>query len=226
MTDSVSLPHSMQPLSMADGAALGLMLSACRTGDSPQSMATSTTDASVTASSATDTLRPVVATAAVLNDSDDPAIWIDTLNPSRSLVIGTDKGDSTGVAFGGKLIGITVAAERGTRSLRIFRLRLRFACRFLVHNAAEGVCRAHEPGLPTAWQPYMTVVTRVRTRGPSPVLSAIALSTVTTRANLYGVAVHPATIVHFGSSAGRLSRFSSALTARRSTFHTRSSCVV
>ncbi len=96
MTDSVSLPHSMQPLSMADGAALGLMLSACHTGDSPQSMATSTTDASVTASSATDTLRPVVVTAAALNDSDDPALWIDTLNPSRSLGIGTDNGDSTG----------------------------------------------------------------------------------------------------------------------------------
>ena len=96
---------------MADGAALGLILSACRTADSPQSMATATTVAAVTASSATDTLLPVVATAAVLNDSDDPAIWIDTLNSSRSLVIGTDKGDSTGVAFGGKLIGITVAAE-------------------------------------------------------------------------------------------------------------------
>lgn len=100
-----------------------------------------------------DTLRPVVVTAAVLNDSDDPAIWIDTLNPSRSLVIGTDKGDSTGglyvfsldgridstrtrrplkrpnnvdvitgVPFMGQQIDVAVTAERGTQSLRIFRL--------------------------------------------------------------------------------------------------------
>lgn len=151
MTDSVSMPHSMQPLSMAAGAALGLMLSACHTGDSPQSMATSTTDASVTASSATDTLHPVVVTAAVLNDSDDPVIWIDTLNPSRSLVIGTGKGDSTGVAFGGELIDTIVAAERGTGSRRIF-----------------GVAGALHDGR------HARAYTRT-----VPVLSAIALSTVT-----------------------------------------------
>ena len=45
-------------------------------------------------------------------------------------------------------------------------------------------------------------------------------------ADLHGVAVHPATTVHFGSSAGRLSRFNSAFTAARSTFHTVSSFVV
>ena len=128
-------------------AVLGLLLSACRTGESPPASATAA------ATTLADTLRPVVVTDAVLNDSDDPAIWIDTVNPSRSLVIGTDKGDSTGglyvftldgridstrtrrplkrpnnvdiitgVSLGGKLIDIAVTAERGTMALRIFRL--------------------------------------------------------------------------------------------------------
>lgn len=81
----------MKRLSQVALLLLGCVLSACRSSESPPSSA-----ASSTASSVGDTLRPVVVTAAVLNDSDDPAIWIDTVNPSRSLVIGTDKGDSTG----------------------------------------------------------------------------------------------------------------------------------
>jgi 3-phytase len=32
----------------------------------------------------------------VLNDTDDPAIWINFDDPSKSLILGTDKGDSTG----------------------------------------------------------------------------------------------------------------------------------
>lgn len=100
-----------------------------------------------------DTLQPVVITAPVANDSDDPAIWLDTTDLSRSLVLGTDKGDSTGgvyvfdldgrmdrtrtrvpmrrpnnvdviggLLFAGRPIDIAVAAERGTMSLRVFRL--------------------------------------------------------------------------------------------------------
>jgi len=138
----------VQPSSLTAVAVLGLLLSACRSGESPPATATSTAT-----TPAADTLRPVVITSAVLNDSDDPAIWIDSLDPSRSLIIGTDKGDSTGglyvftldgridstrtrrplkrpnnvdivtgVSLGGKLIDIAVTAERGTMSLRIFRL--------------------------------------------------------------------------------------------------------
>ena len=81
----------MKPLLQAASLLLGCVLSACRGSESPPPSAASSTVTSVG-----DTLRPVVVTAAVLNDSDDPAIWIDTVNPSRSLVIGTDKGDSTG----------------------------------------------------------------------------------------------------------------------------------
>jgi 3-phytase len=58
-----------------------------------------------------DTLRATVVTAAVLNDSDDPAIWIDTLNPSRSLIIGTDKGDSTGGLYAFTLDGLIDTAR-------------------------------------------------------------------------------------------------------------------
>jgi len=102
---------------------------------------------------AADALVPVVITEPVPNDSDDPAIWLDTLDLARSLILGTDKGDSTGGVFvfnlegridaqrsrhpmrrpnnvdvisgvplGGRLVDIAVAAERGTMSLRVFRL--------------------------------------------------------------------------------------------------------
>lgn len=43
-----------------------------------------------------DALTATVVTQAVENDSDDPAIWIDTVDASRSLIVGTDKGDTTG----------------------------------------------------------------------------------------------------------------------------------
>ncbi|MES3034357.1 MAG: phytase [Gemmatimonadota bacterium] len=43
-----------------------------------------------------DTLRPVVITDTLPGDSDDPAIWVNGASPGSSLVLGTDKGDSTG----------------------------------------------------------------------------------------------------------------------------------
>lgn len=69
------------------GAVVGVVLVACGPSD---------TGRAATAAAASDTLQPTIVTAPVVNDSDDPAIWIDTLDPSRSLMIGTDKGDSTG----------------------------------------------------------------------------------------------------------------------------------
>ncbi len=143
----------MQPFLLAICATIGFALSACASGESPRSAPDATHASSGGAVAPDDTLRPTVVTTAVLNDSDDPAIWIDTLDPSRSLVIGTDKGDSTGglyafgidgridttrtrrplkrpnnvdivtgVSLNGKLIDIAVATERGTMSLRVFRL--------------------------------------------------------------------------------------------------------
>ncbi|MDX2193712.1 MAG: phytase [Gemmatimonadales bacterium] len=50
-------------------------------------------------------LVPEVVTAPVLEDSDDPAIWIDPADPARSLVIGTDKGDTNGGLYVFRLDG-------------------------------------------------------------------------------------------------------------------------
>lgn len=44
----------------------------------------------------TQAVRPVIITEKTLNDTDDPAIWINPTDPSESLVLGTDKGDTTG----------------------------------------------------------------------------------------------------------------------------------
>lgn len=41
-------------------------------------------------------LTPAVVTEKSLNDTDDPAIWINKADPSKSLILGTDKGDLTG----------------------------------------------------------------------------------------------------------------------------------
>ncbi len=39
---------------------------------------------------------PAIITERTLNDTDDPAIWVNPTDPSKSLVLGTDKGDTTG----------------------------------------------------------------------------------------------------------------------------------
>jgi 3-phytase len=41
-------------------------------------------------------LQPTIITEKVKSDSDDPAIWIHPTDPSKSLIIGTDKGGDTG----------------------------------------------------------------------------------------------------------------------------------
>lgn len=64
-----------------------------------------------------DTLRPTVVTQTVLNDSDDPALWIDERDPSKSLIVGTDKGDSTGGLWVFRLDG-TIDSARTRRPLK------------------------------------------------------------------------------------------------------------
>ncbi len=46
-----------------------------------------------------DTLTPVVITETLPDDSDDPALWFHPTDPSQSLVLGTDKGDTAGGVF-------------------------------------------------------------------------------------------------------------------------------
>lgn len=41
-------------------------------------------------------VQPAIVTEKTMNDTDDPAIWINPLDPSKSLILGTDKGDTTG----------------------------------------------------------------------------------------------------------------------------------
>jgi len=93
---------------------------------------------------------PLVVTERVRHDSDDPAIWVNSADPARSLVLGTDKHEDGslyafdlagrvvkrvpglerpnnvdveyGLALGGQLVDIAVVTERRGDSLRIFRL--------------------------------------------------------------------------------------------------------
>ena len=99
-----------------------------------------------------ESVKPVIVTDAVRYDSDDPAIWINKNDPSKSLIIATDK-DADGALFvydlqgktvkekvvsnlkrpnnvdvayglvlGGKPVDIAVTTERMTHKLRIFSL--------------------------------------------------------------------------------------------------------
>jgi len=97
-------------------------------------------------------LQPKITTEKVRHDSDDPAIWIDRKDPSKSLVLGTDK-DADGALFvfgldgkirqeltvrgllrpnnvdvaydvmlGGRKIDVAIVAERFAHRLRVFSL--------------------------------------------------------------------------------------------------------
>jgi len=97
-------------------------------------------------------VKPLYVTDTVLNDSDDPAVWINSADPAASLIIGTDKDSSGGlylfdlkgkldqvrsvrglrrpnnvdIEYGlilnGKPVDIAVTSERFTHKLRIFSL--------------------------------------------------------------------------------------------------------
>lgn len=101
---------------------------------------------------ATAIVTPVVVTEPVPHDSDDPAVWIDPTDPTKSLIIGTDKEQDGGLyvydlsgklivgkcvknlqrpdnvdveyglLLGGKPTDIAVTTERFTHNLRIFSL--------------------------------------------------------------------------------------------------------
>ncbi|MBC9932461.1 phytase [Chitinophaga qingshengii] len=99
---------------------------------------------------AADAVKPVAVTAATQYDSDDPAIWINKTDSSKSLIIGTDKNthgalyvynldgqivkkieglkrpNNVDIAYGLLLnnqpVDIAVTTERETNKLRIYRL--------------------------------------------------------------------------------------------------------
>lgn len=67
----------------------------------------------------TDTLVPVVITDTLPGDSDDPAIWLNPGDPAASLVLGTDKGDSTGGVYAFTLDGHIDRARSVTPLMRM-----------------------------------------------------------------------------------------------------------
>ncbi|MBC8086646.1 MAG: phytase [Phycisphaerae bacterium] len=70
---------------------------ACDGAKTPPATVATTTPSALPLS--TDTLQPAIITDTLPGDSDDPAIWMNTDNPAASLVLGTDKGDSTGGVY-------------------------------------------------------------------------------------------------------------------------------
>jgi 3-phytase len=97
-------------------------------------------------------LEPINVTQVLPHDTDDPAIWIDSLHPERSLILGTDKDADGGLyvydlegridtarsvkglqrpnnvdveyglMLGGRRVDIAVATERLTHKLRVYSL--------------------------------------------------------------------------------------------------------
>ena len=62
------------------------------------------------------TLEPIVVTERVAHDADDPAIWIDPVDPGRSLILGTDK-DADGALYVFNLDG-KILREKTVRGLK------------------------------------------------------------------------------------------------------------
>lgn len=127
---------------------VGLKLSLCLLLAS--SAAISVTAAPGLAEPAPNALKPRVVTEATRHDTDDPALWINPKDPTKSLIVGTDKdtdgalyvfdldgktvnrvGDlkrpnNVDIAYGfnyrGQSIDIAVTTEREMQRLRVFRL--------------------------------------------------------------------------------------------------------
>jgi 3-phytase len=96
------------------------VVSACQTtttGRDDAKTVDSTQDAPPpTATDTGATVRPVLVTDTVKHDTDDPAIWINPLDPRQSLVLGTDK-DEDGALYVFDLNG-KVDAKRTVRGLK------------------------------------------------------------------------------------------------------------
>ena len=99
-----------------------------------------------------DIIKPIVVTEKTKHDTDDPAIWINPIDPTKSLIIGTDKNEDGalyvydlngkideektirnlkrpnnvdveyGLVLNGEPVDIAVTTERFTSKLRIYKL--------------------------------------------------------------------------------------------------------
>lgn len=98
---------------------LGLISAACAAGDDASAAGAAEAPIQADLSLVTDTLRPVVITERVLEDSDDPAIWIDPNNAASSIVLGSDKADAQGGVYVFDLAGKIDRDRSVTPLLRI-----------------------------------------------------------------------------------------------------------
>ena len=123
------------------GLSLVVLLAACAAPEPPLT---------ATGTGGTDAVVPVLITEKSAVDTDDPAIWINPDDPSKSLILGTDKGGSIfvfdlggkiipeknvtgmgrmnnidvayGFPLGGETIDIALATDRNEEKIRAFRL--------------------------------------------------------------------------------------------------------
>lgn len=130
-------------------AALAFLLFSCQTQQQEQAQESATAE---TVAADTTALEPVFVTEETKYDTDDPAIWINPTDASKSLIIGTDKNsdgalyvydlegkivkekvvtglrrpNNVDIAYGlmlnGKPTDIAVATERETNKIRVFSL--------------------------------------------------------------------------------------------------------
>ena len=93
---SSRIPCGIVPLVL-----VGAVLGACR--DTSRAMADSAEPAVAVRNAvlpvSPDTLEPSIVTDTVAVDSDDPGIWVNHTDPAKSVVLGTDKGDTNGGVY-------------------------------------------------------------------------------------------------------------------------------
>ncbi|MHA7100719.1 phytase [Roseivirga pacifica] len=124
-------------------AAIVLFAAACQTN---------TTNNTETTTETVKAVKPVIVTEPVVYDTDDPAIWVNPEDASKSLIVGTDKNEdgalfvfdlegkivqdkvvrglkrpnnvdiAYGLKIGGKSVDIALTGERMTHNMRLFSL--------------------------------------------------------------------------------------------------------
>ncbi len=135
------------PFLLAVALITAFFITACNPADVPTEPVATTIDISAGGKAV---IAPVLVTEPVTEDSDDPAIWLHPDDPSRSLILGTDKIGSIfvfdldgkikpdltvtgmgrinnidvayGVTLGGGITDIAVATDRDSNLIRAFRL--------------------------------------------------------------------------------------------------------
>lgn len=111
-------PNHHKAVTIAAGFLLGTLLWACGAPDSaPAPGQSGDVVAGEEAVEASDVLVPRVVTDRVLDDTDDPAIWIDPADPAASVILGTDKNETDGGVYTFSLDG-RIDVDRTVRGLQ------------------------------------------------------------------------------------------------------------